>query len=184
MGDRDAVRGATLKPLSTMGFGMLLVLLDLRVDGLDLVPDPLGWLLALAAAGSLSRLHPAFPVVAVACGLGLVASGPDWVGRGGPVVAVEITVAETVVVFATCTAVMALLPERRGGANALRWWDLGLTLVLTVLLLVAAGEPDVGVLALLVGIAELVVFVCFIVLLFKAARATPPTVPETIRNLP
>ena len=183
MGEQVAARDATLRPLSTMGWGLLLVIFDVRL-GVDFLPDPLGWLMALVAAASLSRLHGAFRVVAAACGLGLVASVPDWVGIGGAAVAIATTVAETLVVFATCTAIMALVPERRGRADALRWWDLGLTLALAVLSAVATEQPDLGVLAVAAGIADLVVFVCFVVLLFGAAKATPTGPGKTIRTGP
>ena len=177
-------RATPLQPLALLGGGLLLVLLDLRINGLDVVPDPLGWLLALAAAASLSRLHDAFRVAAAACGVGFLASVPQWVGSGGGLVEVATGVAETVLVFFVCTAIMVLVPERRRGANAIRWWDLGLTIALTLLVVAASGEPDLAVVALLVGLTDLGVVICFVVLLFRAAKATPAGPGKTIRIRP
>jgi hypothetical protein len=161
-----------LGPLSLMAWGLLLVVVDIRV-GVDVVPDPLGWLLALGAAASLSRLHGGFTVATVACGLGLLASVPDWLGGRGDVLTMATAVAETVLVFATCTAIVDLVPGRRAGANAIRWWDLGLTVGLLPVIALAGWEPGLTAVALLVGLGALVVFVCFLVLLFRAAGDQP-----------
>ena len=56
-------------------------------------------------------------------------------------------------VFATCTGIMALVPGAAARADALRWWDLGLTLALAVLAAVATEQPDLVVLAVPAGIA-------------------------------
>lgn len=169
MGEPIAGGSASLKPLAAMAWGLLLVVLDLRVDRIDLVPDPLGWLVVLLAARSLSRLHRAFTVSVAASALGLVASVPDWFAPAGSLVTAATSVAETALVFATCTGIIALVPERRAGANAIRWWDLGLSVAFVPVVALAAADPDLGALALLVGLAALVVFVCFLVLLFRTA---------------
>jgi hypothetical protein len=162
-----------LKPLSLMAWGLLLVVLDLRVDGLDLVPDPLGWVFVLLAALRLRPLHAGFTAATVAAVVGLVASLPDWVGVAPNLAGTATTLAETVLVFATCTAIMALVPDRRGRANTLRWWDLALTVILVPLVVLAVVEPGFVVLALFAGLAALVVLVCFLVLLFRTAGDRP-----------
>ncbi len=174
----------TLAPLRTMAWGLLLVVVDLRVQGLDLVPDPIGWAVLLVGALRLVPLHRAFVVVAWASGVGLVASLPDWLGAQGTLLTMAFSVAETVLVFATCTAVMVLAPGHRRGADAIRWWDLGLTVAAVVLVAVARQEPDLAVLPVLVGVAALVVLVCFLVLLFRASRATPTGPGKTLQEIP
>ena len=178
----EPITGGTtpLKPLAATAWGLLLVVLDLRIDDLDLLPDPVGWLVVLLAVGSLSRLHRAFAVAAAAAALGLVASVPDWMAPGQSLVAMATSVAETVLVFATCTGIMSLAPDRRASANAIRWWDLGLSVALVPVLALAAADPAFGVAAVLLGIAALVVLICFVVLLFRTAGQTG----KTIRNSP
>lgn len=51
--------------LRWVAVGMIVVALDLRVDGLDLVPDPLGYAAVWAGLGSHTARHRGF-VVAVA----------------------------------------------------------------------------------------------------------------------
>lgn len=175
----------TLSPLRTLAWGVLLVVVDVRVQAVDLVPDPIGWVLALAAAVRLAALHDAFRVTAGACAVGLVCSLPDWVGIGGEPLALLVGAVETVVVFATCTALMALLPARRDSANTLRWWDLALTAALVLVGWYAADSgPGLGPVAILLVLTELVVLVCFLVLLFRAARDLPPGPEKTLQKLP
>jgi hypothetical protein len=161
-----------LGSLSLMAWGLLLVVIDIRV-GVDLVPDPLGWLLALGGAASLRRLHGGFSVATFACGLGLLGSLPDWLGGQGSLLALAASVAETVLVFAVCTAIIDLVPGRRAGANAIRWWDLGLTVALVPVLALASDQPDFEPLVLLTGLAVFVVFISFLVLLFRTAGDQP-----------
>ena len=75
---------------------------------------------------------------------------------------------------------MSLAPDRRASANAIRWWDLGLSVALLLVLALAAADPAFGVLAVLVGIAALVVLICFVVLLFR----TDGHHGKSIRNTP
>ncbi|MBI4942069.1 MAG: hypothetical protein HY830_15095 [Actinobacteria bacterium] len=47
------------RPLAVAGWGLLLVGLDLRVNGLDVLPDVVGWALLLVAALRLAEIVPA-----------------------------------------------------------------------------------------------------------------------------
>ena len=49
-----------MTPAGTVALGLALVLVDVRVEGLDLVPDPLGWLVVLAGTRALRRIDPRF----------------------------------------------------------------------------------------------------------------------------
>jgi hypothetical protein len=186
----DATTTATaprqpLRPLRLLFWGLVMVVADVRINGLDLVPDPVGWLVALVAAVRLARWHRGFLLGAAGSVLGLVVSLPDWVGGGPGWVQPATTVAETAVVFGTCTALVALLPERRTSANLVRWWDLGLMLVAVLVVFPVAfdGEPPglgaVGMaLALALGLATVVVFVCFCVLVLRASGDSPEMGPK------
>lgn len=173
---------AALPPPPALGalrlvfWGLLVVLVDLRVNGPDLVPDPLGWLLALVAVLGLRGWHRGFSLAAAGCGLGLLASLPDWARPDVTWVSTLTTVATTLVVFGTCTALMALVPGRRAGANAIRWWDLALTAPVVLLGALLPGPPRevhgpvATVLVLVLALAVLLVFVSFLVLVLRASR--------------
>jgi hypothetical protein len=184
MGEKLARAASELWPLRTMAWGLLLVIVDLRVDHVDLVPDPIGWVIALVAGQRLVARHVAFWAVLAACAVGLLCSLPAWVGVTGVLVTAPVVVAETVVVFATCSAVMALLPGRRGTANALRWWDLGLLLGGWLVVAVARQDSDFDALVIVLAIAQLVVLVWFVVLLFGASREHPDPRAKTLQQIP
>lgn len=162
-----------LRPLATAATGLVLVLVDLRFQGVDLVPDPVGWGLAAVALGSLQTLHRGFRVAGVAAWLAVIPSLPEWVGVEHPLIGVAVSLALLVVLFAVCTAVMAVSPARRSTAAAVRWLGLGLTAALALAILAASVEGSVGVLVLTVGLADLVVVVWFVVLLYAVAKDVP-----------
>jgi len=184
MGEKFATATSVLWPLRTMAWGLLLVIIDIRVEHVDLVPDPVGWVMALVAAQRLAARHAAFTAVLAACVVGLVCSVPDWFGVTGELLTIPTAVAETVVVFATCVAIMALLPSRRGTANAVRWWDLELLLAGWLLVAVARNEPGAAVLVVALALAQLVVLVVFVVLLFGASKEHPNPPAKTLQQIP
>lgn len=164
-----------LAPLRTVALALLLVLVDLRFDGFDVLPDPVGWAVAAVVLGRVAGLHRAFAVATAAAVVCLVVSVPGtFTDRLGLLGAAD-TAATTVFVFAVCTAVRALVPSEAVSAGQLRWADLGLTAALVVLLLLATLDPEVGILALVVGLCALVVFVLFLLLLARVGRAADPT---------
>ena len=133
MGEDDATGAHPLRSLRLVFWGLIAVVVDVRIDGPDVVPDPVGWLVALVGVARLARLHPGFGVAALGCGLGLLVSLPDWAQPGDGSMGLLTGVAETVVVFGTCTGVIALLPARRATAATIRGWDLGLMLAVAAL---------------------------------------------------
>lgn len=171
--------GAPMRPLATLAWGLLLVVLDLRVDGVDLLPDPIGWVIGAVAAHALFRsvgvsqpeVRRWFAATSVACAAAVLPAAPEWVGvQQHPVITIAVSIAETVVVFATCTGIMTVLPTRRATANVVRWSDLGTAAALSVLVGGAAMEPELAPLVLLAGLAALAVFAWFLILLFQAAK--------------
>ncbi len=176
-----------MEPLRTLAWGLLVVAVDLNVNQLDLVADPVGWGLVVLAAIRLRPLHPAFGAAVAAAVLGLVASVPAWLGVEGLPLTVALGLAQVGVLFAVCTALMDLVPARRSVAARLRVWGVVLPVALGVLLLlVRAGDgPErvpLVVLVVLAGLALVVVFVWFLVLLFQSSRLGPgapvPAVPS------
>ena len=184
MGENFSGAVPTLSPLRTLAWGLLFVVVDLRIQEIDLVPDPIGWALGLVASLRLTGRHGAFRASAAACAVGLACSLPQWLGVTGVLLTTVVGLVETVLVFATCTAVMALVPQRRSGADTIRWWDLGLSVGAGVALALALQQPDLGLLALLLGLAQLVTLVCFLVLLFRAAGGSPTSPGKTLWKTP
>lgn len=169
-----------LAPLRGMAIGLILVVADLRIDGIDVIPDPVGWALVMIAAWQVRSRHAAFRWAFVAGALGLLSSLPGWVGAEGSLLMLLDTLATTGLVFATCTGIAARSARHGRLAGQLRWWDLGLTL--PPLLLTPLAVDDSSGLSALVplvlvwGLAVFVVFVVFLVLLFRVSRAEPQAV--------
>ena len=88
-------------------------------------------------------------------------------------------VSQTVLVFATCTAIMAVLPERARTANLIRWWDLGLSLLAGVMTLAFRGtytsldDAGAALLVIPVVIVALGIYVWFLVLLWRCGGDEP-----------
>jgi hypothetical protein len=186
MGENDATGAHPLRSLRLVFWGLIAVVIDVRIDGPDVVPDPVAWLVALVGVARLARLHPGFGVAAVGCGLGLLVSLPDWAQPGDGSTGLLTGVAETGVVFGTCTGLIALLPARRATAARVRGWDLGLMLAVAALSGLAglagldgtgAGGPLTA-LVVVLAVATVVVLVCFLVLLFRVSGSEPEIGPS------
>ena len=165
-----------MKSLALLAWGQILVFIDFRIDGFDLIPDPLGWGMCAAAAASLSSLHRGYVYAGWASLIGVVVSLPDWVDpeAASGALGVVMLVVSTALVFATCTAIMATAPSRAGTARAIRASDLLLTAVLVLVTLLTLGEPDAAPLIFVVGLGVLGVYIWFLVLLFGCSKLPPP----------
>ena len=69
-----------MTPLGPVSLGLVLVLVDVRGEGVDLVPDLLGWVLVLAGVHRLARLDPRFAAARSAALVSAFLSLPDAVG--------------------------------------------------------------------------------------------------------
>ena len=161
-------------PLARVATGLVLVLADVRVGDVDLLPDPLGWLLAAWALRSLQPAHVGFHVAGVTAWLAALWSLPEWFGAEGVFVTVPIALAQLVVQVAVCTALVAACPRRAPSASTIRWSTLFLSGVLVVALVAAEAEPSTGAVALAIGLADMAVMVWFLVLLYGVAKDAPP----------
>ena len=164
-----------MPPLGRVVIGFLLVMLDVRIEALDLLPDAVGWVVVLAGLVPLSARSRGFGAAAVAAGVGLLLALVALVSLPGPVLGTLEAIAETVVVFGTCTGIRALVadPRARRTADRIRWADLAITGVGTALGL-TVGETTVegaavGPLLVLV-LAGLGVVVWFLVFLWSNRR--------------
>jgi hypothetical protein len=135
-----------MPPLGKLVVGLLLVIADFRIDGFDVVPDVIGWLVVLAGLLPLAGRSRGFAAAGAAAAVGVLLALPQLVAPPGPLPGFLEGVAETVMVFGTCTGVIALVtdPRVRRTANTIRWADLAVFAVGTVLGLGADGSLTVA----------------------------------------
>ncbi|HSV39914.1 MAG TPA: hypothetical protein VLI04_14245 [Nocardioidaceae bacterium] len=158
-----------------------MVFLDFRIDGFDLIPDPVGWVMAGVATAALANVQVAgrswFSTAAVVCFVMSAVAVPDWFGGKNDLIDTATAAATTLVVFSVCSAIMAAVPARRVTADRIRWWDLGLTLAGVPLLIALSENHDLAFFAFAWGAATLAVLVWFLVLLFGTAKLPPTGIP-------
>jgi uncharacterized membrane protein len=160
----DGVRdpGALHRALGILIVGMLLVFVDLRVDGFDLLPDVVGWGLAAFALGRCRDAHgddgyrsriTAAWVLALLCAAFAVL---DLVGDPAPHLDWLVSVAQPVV---TAFA-FARLARVTGPDSLRRSWDTSIALLLgglaVALVAIALEDSGFGVVAVVVVIAAAV----------------------------
>ena len=119
--------------LRTVAWGVLVVGLDLKIDQVDLIADPVGWGMILVALLGLREVHRAFRAGAWAAAVGLVVSVPAWAGASGLPFGVPLGLAELAVVVSVCTALRELVPTRRLAAERIRGLSVGLAAALVLL---------------------------------------------------
>lgn len=164
-------RRGTVAPLTGVALGFLLMVLDVRIDGVDYVPDVLGWavctLSLLAPARRSSWLLLAF----VAAVLGTVNGTLRIVLKTGFDADFVLL---PLLVFACCSGILELGTDRRtaSSANALRWGMLGIAGLIFVLGTLTEEEGRINGLAsapmfLLLGVA-VVLWIWFFIFACKA----------------
>ena len=163
-----------LRPLATAATGLILVLVDVRLQGVDVIPDPVGWVIAALALSSLRTAHLGFYVAGMAAWLAVIPSVPEWFGASSPLISISIALVLLVAQYATCTAVMAVSPTREASASAIRWLTVVLSCALLLAIAAATAEPSMGVIAFVVGLADFAVSVWFLVLLYGVAKEATP----------
>jgi hypothetical protein len=134
-----------VKPLQAVGMGLVIVLLTAPVHGYDLLPDPLGWLLALTGLRTLTcpqrgtLLGLAWLAFAVSCAL-WVPSVPTHLDDVDPSLtwSADLPQLVTTIVLAHALAQQALVAE---DTSARRWLltARSLLIVVTVLPVVVFG---------------------------------------------
>lgn len=177
------VRPDARRALAQLAWGYLVVLVDLRINNLDLLHDLIGWGLCLIGMTKLPT-GGWFTLARVGAGAGLVAALADLLKPpNGWIVTSLDAGAQTAFVVGACLGLAPLLAAQR--ARAARWIA-GLWIALDALLLLtwlvfAEDDPALvlpwGVL-LLVGAIALAIW--FIVFLFQCGRETfgPVGAPE------
>ncbi len=162
-----------LRRLGTAATGLIIVLLDFRIQGVDLIPDPIGWVMAALALCSLRPLHGSFYVAGVAAWLAVIPALPEWVGVEGSLITVLTDLALVVVEVATCTALMTVSPARGTTAYTIRWLSVALSATSALALLATSVEPSALILAVVIGLADLIVTAWFLLVLYRVAGEDP-----------
>jgi hypothetical protein len=178
-----------MTPLGLMVAGWGLVALDFRIDGLDLLPDLIGWAFVLVGLIRVADRSQWFGAAAFAAAFGLVLGIPLLVAEAGPVLSTLCLLGETVVVFGTCTGIREVVGRSRvrEAANLLRWADLAISVVaLVMIVLVGPVElTAVGAAAIvpvvLVTLAALAVMVGFLIFLWTN-RQDAALQPRSLRQ--
>lgn len=154
-----------MTPLERVFWGLVVVVVDLRIDSFDLLADPIGWALQLAGFVPLASRSRWLSFAAFASGLGLVLSVLDLLAPG-ELLPLLMGGLQTLVTFCACTAIMQLVgPPHARTADIIRWLDLGLLVLLVgLVLLVRSGAGVDGGVVLLLIIPVFAVMIWFLVL--------------------
>ncbi len=156
---------------------MAVVAVDFRVDGFDLLLDPVGWAVLAVSVGRLADLDGWFTAAASVSWVGALVALPvvttaeagasAWVG--------DLTLLlQSMALFSMCTGMIRHLPADHPGRRWLdpvRWVDLAATVIVYGGGLVG-GAAEAG-LALPALVAIVVVFVAFVVITWTL-REEPP----------
>ena len=157
-----------MSPLTRFVLGFLVVLLDLRVGGVDLLPDLVGWILVLLGLVPLLRRSGWFQLAAGAAVLELVVSVAELTQPATGLPALIDSVATTVLLFAVTSGVIAGVgsQEVRAAGDPVRWTNLVLGVVSIILVALVDGggtlEASTALIVILV-LATLAAVVWFLV---------------------
>jgi hypothetical protein len=158
-----------MRPLLIVFWGLVVVVLDLWVEGYDVVVDAVGWLLVVVGTLRLRQADPAFTYAIVGAVVGGIGSVhqlvPGYIldDAVASLLAVVETLALTALVVGTCAGVERILahePKTVQHALVLRKVYVGLTVVA----LVWSSMPDAPIL-LFLGVVTLAVLAWFLVFL-------------------
>lgn len=154
-----------MRPLTLVAIGLLVVVLDfsLSVDGFDLFPDPLGWLLVLLGCAALPthldrRLLAGTAVIAAAVAVALLFPSVADEVEGDPPLGWALSLPQVIFVLLLART-MARAAGEAGDESARGWWQLVLAGGVVVLLLppvvYGAGVDSVLLLGILIGLVTI-----------------------------
>lgn len=165
--------GLHLGPLRRVAVGLALVAVDVNIEGLDLLPDPIGWFVALLGLHALRGVAPQLRVAAGAALVGGLLSLPDYV-VDQPLLSAATGILEVAVVWSVCGALIAARTPQASSASTVRLLSVACVAVVLPLSLLEGDADGVATLvALTAVVVGLATFVWFLVITFAAARAFP-----------
>lgn len=160
-------------PTSMIATGFVLVFLDLRINQLDLLFDPIGWLLVIVGLGRLARsVHPEFNNARVAAILAGLLSITDVIGTAVPAeLDFLYDVLLVLTVWLISTAIMHRARSAGDAAIATAFDRLRWLLVLAELVGWAAYLIGVNLaISVVLAIAALGIYIWFVVQLYVSAK--------------
>lgn len=154
-----------MQPLQWVAWGLLVVVVDLAVDGWDLSADPIGWLAVITGLGSLRQVVSlglrALAVVALV--VAVATYPPDWLVLSPPL-AWAASLPQGAVTAWLAFELARVLPERERTHRLLGW-----TLVVVALAPPVVLVTESTTLVLLLAGLAVVATVWLVVVLFRAA---------------
>lgn len=164
-----------MTPLARIAWGFLVVVIDFRVDGVDVIADVAGWALVLFGTTALTGRSPWFTAASAAAAFGALLSLPQLLSEPGGLLQTAGAVVETALVFSVCTGIMQLVDEpQRTTADRIRWADLAVGVLGVALGLVVPAGTQVtngaAVVILVMVIVALLVMVWFLLFLLGVQR--------------
>jgi hypothetical protein len=157
--------------MKLIGFGLLIVLVDLRYDGVDVIFDLVGWAMAYAGARKLYPLDKAFRAAAGFAFLGaLLAVGELLLRQDVP--ALE-AIAWAGVAIPSCTGLLRITGDRRV-ANYASWLRSAVFVSVVMTLMIGWGTSaggGLGLIAFLTIALALGTAVLFVLLMISGGRA-------------
>lgn len=132
-----------MSPYGSIALGLGLVLVDVSIDGFDLVPDAIGWLFVAGGVHALSSRHRAYAAgraLAIANAVLAVVTYVPATPSAATLIAVLADLGALAFVLALCTGLIATEDARTARrATAIRWLQIAAT-VATVVLLIVTGQ--------------------------------------------
>ncbi|GAA1719024.1 hypothetical protein GCM10009809_13580 [Isoptericola hypogeus] len=164
-----------MKPLLLFFWGLLVVVGDLRIDGFDLTPDVVGWVMLAVALRRLGSRDGAFKIAAAAAVAGafvsLVVLVPGFVPLDAAQLIEAVDAAVTLVlVFATCTGIMHVVaaePVTARRVRNVRTAHVVLAAADVLMTLALAAGIVLPAALLVLGVATLVVLVWLLVVVWR-----------------
>ena len=184
-----------MSPFGKLFWGFLIVLIDIRINGFDLLPDLIGFIMIVVGLGQLTqrnaifgRARPYAASLLILSALDLFSrttaesSGLELFGSAGLAFAylIALAVINLMLVFFICRGIGEM--ARAGGATELadlsvtRWQFFLFTYVLSTILVIIAATSDSNLVGLVVVsvIVSLVAAILFAGLLRRADKAFYP----------
>jgi hypothetical protein len=161
-----------MKGFASVAWAVFLVTFDVRIDGVDLIPDLLGWAIAGVSLQGLARRNEWFGLAALAALPGIVVSLIDFTGEHVDLDQGVSGLAMFWLIVATCTGIARVWQGTPVAvtARSVRTWWVGISLAGLVVLASAASTGGAAPFVIVWALAGFCVLVWFALLLFRVNR--------------
>lgn len=169
-----------MKPLGIVMWGLVIVFVDVRIDGLDLAFDPVGWVMCASGLYELRRLSSWFSFASLVAVAGVLVSCVAMVSTLSPLLELGGSLLDPTITFAICTGIIETCrhaPSAVAAASAIRWITVALAGALCVLWLDPTAFGGLLIPTVLVAVAT---GIWFLVTLYQVQQLPAPTA-ENVR---